>query len=140
MEFSFTRESFQNLTRRAKETARNAANAAKSGVEKTGEMVDTAKETIRLERACRGLAEKIDEQMAAIGELVYATHKGVPCGSEEIEEILRHVDQLFDEMDARRDELRKVKGFLTCPKCGSQNAPHSLYCKNCGKPLDVETI
>lgn len=140
MEFSFTRESFQDLTRKARETARAAANTAKASMVRTGEMVDTARETVRLEKACRSLAEKIDVQMACIGELVYATHKGIPSESEELQEILRRVDQLYEEMDARREELRGLKGFLTCPKCGTQNAPHSLYCKKCGKSLDVETI
>ncbi len=90
---------------------------------------------VRLEREIRDIREEIGLQMRAVGEIIYATHRGSPSGSEKIQTILEYVDGLQEELDAHRRERETLRGLLVCNACGEANPASCLYCQNCGKPL-----
>jgi len=140
MEFNLNFDTWRDLARRAREAAIDAADTLRDGMEYAGDKLDAAREQLRLRRAIQELVDEIELQMAAIGELIYATHKGQPSDSGDVDEILNYVDGLYQELEGYRARLNKLKGVLVCHACGAENAPENFYCHNCGRPLDVETV
>ena len=89
----------------------------------------------RLEREIADLREEIRLQMQAIGEAMYATHRGNPPDSGCIQQILDYVDGLYEQIDAYRQELATSQGTRICSACGATNNFANTYCHNCGRLL-----
>ena len=108
MAFKVTFESpkLEKLAGRTKETAVAVTSSARS---KVAEMSKAANERLaraRLSRAVDDLQYEIDLQMQAVGCLVYATHKGRPSDSNEIQQILEYVDSLYEQMEGHEQQLK----------------------------------
>ena len=112
-----------------------AAAALRSYLERRAE---EAVNRIQLRRTIRDLEEEIGLQLREVGELVYATHRGTPSDSEDIQEILEYVDSLREELEAHQRELRTLAGVRFCPACGEENDGANAFCHNCGQPLSGE--
>ena len=95
----------------ADRAARKAKKAA-AGLERRAE---EAVNRVQLRRTIRDLEEEIGLQLREVGELVYATHRGTPSDSEDIQEILEYVDSLREELEAHQRELRTLAGVRFCP-------------------------
>lgn len=101
--------------------------------EKAAELVERAK----LMRAISELEDEIALQMCAIGDLVYATHRGNPSDSDEMQKILSYVDDLHDQIEGHEQQLRLLQGIYSCPICGEEVTADDVYCQKCGQPLPV---
>ena len=73
--------------------------------------------------------------MQAVGELIYATHRGTPSDSQAVQEILEYVDGLYEELEGHQQQLKLLRGLLLCGACGAENGGGNVYCHNCGQPL-----
>lgn len=100
---------------------------------KAADLVERAK----LIRAISDLEDEIALQMRSIGELVYATHRGTPSDSDELQKILEYVDDLRDEIEGHEQQLKIMQGIYCCPICGEDVTGDDVYCQNCGQPLPV---
>lgn len=129
---------WKKLVRRTQDAAMDMSELARAGAEAVGRRAEDVAARVRLERAVRDLREEIDAQMRAVGELIYATHRGSPSNSDDIQEILEFVDSLYEEMEGHQQELKRLRGALLCAGCGAENERGSLYCHNCGQPLERE--
>ena len=81
------------------------------------------------------MQEEIDLQMQAVGEMVYATHRGTPSDSTVMAQILEYVDSLYEDQQTYRRQLRALQGARFCPECGAENEKGSAFCAQCGHPL-----
>ena len=135
MKFEITTCSFCKLAQGAREIALDAPAVFREGASAAGRRAEGLLSRVRLAREVRDLREEIDLQMRAVGEIMYAAHKGRPAESGRVQEILEYVDGLYEELDAHRRELETLRGLLVCSACGEGNGAGSLYCQNCGKPL-----
>ena len=115
--------------------AADAASALREAGWSLGRRLEEARGRLRLEKEIRDIRDEIGLQMRAVGEIMYAAHKGNPSDSGRVQEILEYVDGLHEELDAHQREQETLKGLLVCPACGGANGSGSLYCQNCGKPL-----
>ena len=115
--------------------ALDGAAVLREGASAAGRLAEKFLSRVRLEREIRDLREEIGLQMQAVGEIIYASHRGSPTGSEKIQTILEYVDGLHEELDAHRREQETLRGLLVCSACGEANRASCLYCQNCGKPL-----
>ncbi|MCI8680473.1 MAG: zinc ribbon domain-containing protein [Oscillospiraceae bacterium] len=129
---------WKKLVRRSRDAALDVSELARAGAEAVGRRAEDAVSRTRLERAVRDLREEIDTQMQAVGELIYATHRGSPSNSDDVQEILEFVDSLYEEMEGHQQELKRLRGELLCAGCGAENESANLYCHNCGQPLGRE--
>lgn len=121
------------ITKRS-ETVHGDASAAVSVLsEKAAELMERAK----LMRAISELEDEIAIQMCAIGELVYATHRGNPSDSDEMQKILSYVDDLRDQIEGHEQQLKFMQGIYGCPICGEDVTKDDVYCQKCGQPLPV---
>ena len=126
---------WKKLVRRSRDAALDVSELARAGAEAVGRRAEDAVSRTRLERAVRDLREEIDTQMQAVGELIYATHRGSPSNSDDVQEILEFVDSLYEEMEGHQQELKRLRGELLCAGCGAENESANLYCNNCGQTM-----
>ncbi len=132
---TYSKERWEALASRAREKARTVSELAKTGAGLVEEKAEALRARSRLEQEVRDLREEIDLQMQAIGEVMYATHKGNPSDSSSIQQILEYVDGLYEQLEAHRQELEASPGLLICAACGAANDRGYVYCHNCGQPL-----
>lgn len=135
MKFEITVRPMKNLLECAGGAALDAAAALREGAAAVERRAEDSLSRFRLEREIHDLQEEIGLQMRAVGELMYASHKGYPAGSGQVQDILEYVDGLYEELEAHRREVETLRGLLICSGCGEGNSAGSLYCQNCGKPL-----
>ena len=135
IKITYSRERWEDLTRRAREKFQSAAELAKAGAEKMGEKAEGLRVQTRLEKEIRDLQEEIDLQMQTVGEVMYSAHKGSPSDSDCIQQILEYVDGLYEQLEAHKQELDAIQGRVICTACGAGNDPGYLYCQNCGQHL-----
>ena len=135
IKITYSRERWEDLSRRAREKIQNAAELAKASAEKMGEKAEELRAQARLEKEIHDLQEEINLQMQTIGEVVYAAHKDNASDSGCVQQILEYVDGLYEQLDAHRQELDAARGQVICAACGVGNDPGYLYCQNCGQPL-----
>ncbi len=130
-----SREKLERLGRETRQAVRQAAGVAAEAAAAVGRRAENAVAMARLERAAADVEEEIALQMQAVGELLYATHRGTPSDSDDIQQILEYVDGLYEELEGYRLEQRKLAGERPCPVCGGDNQPDDAYCRTCGQPL-----
>lgn len=135
MKFQFTVYPLRIVLQRAGDAALDAAAALREGTSAAERRAGGVLSRLRLEREIHDLQEEIGLQMQAVGEMMYASHRGRPADSGQVQEILEYVDGLHEEMEAHRRELETLRGLVICSGCGEGNSAGSLYCQNCGKPL-----
>ena len=111
---------WKKLVRRTQNAAMDVSELARAGAEAVGRRAEDAVSRSRLERAVRDLQEEIDTQMQAVGELIYATHRGSPSNSDDVQEILEFVDSLHEELEGHQLELKRLRGELLCAGCGAE--------------------
>jgi len=138
MEFTWEKRAWNTLVRRTEDAALDVTEAARAGVELLGRRAEDSVTRGKLTRAVRDLQEEIDIQMKAVGELIYATHRGFPSDSSDVQEILEYVDGLYEEMEGHQQQLKRLQGLLLCEACGAENDGRNVYCHNCGQPLSRE--
>ncbi len=135
MKITIERDGLKKLGHKVGTAALDAAEALEAAAGKLKGKAEDGIERSRLMRAMADLEEEMDLQLHAIGELVYATHRGTPSDSDDIQEILEYMDSLQEEMDAHRQQLEVLAGAVVCGACGAANGRGNLYCQNCGRPL-----
>ena len=88
-------------------------------------MGQKAEETLacaKLRASIRELKGEIDNQLRSAGQLVYATHKGTPSDSDELQAILERLDALFRQAGVESGHvailLRTVAAALVTRLCG----------------------
>lgn len=108
-----------------KDTACNAAYTVGMGAQKL-----TAAAKKRLEIA--DLRAEINLCLRELGELMYATHTGIPTDSDELL-------KKMEEIDSIKERLRTLEGdpviHLLCPRCGHEVRSGDVYCGDCGEKL-----
>jgi rubrerythrin len=135
MKLHLRKVTWHHLAKRTKETAENVTEAAKAGASLVEKKAEDTLAQANLRRTMKELEDEIQQQMAAVGRLVYATHRGDPSDSDELEKLLEGIDSLQSILDGHRQELDQASGALLCPVCGAENEDNNVYCHNCGQPL-----
>lgn len=135
MKITITGKTLKKLGRKAGNAAFSAAETVGAAAGKLKSKAEDSIQRARLAQAIQDLEDEIDFQLHAIGELIYATHKGTPSDSDDVQEILDYVDSLHEEIDAYRQQLKAPSAALQCGVCGAENDESSVYCQDCGHPL-----
>ncbi len=135
MNIKIDMQPLQNLAETAKGAVLSAVSLARTGSARVTEKVSGVKDAVQLRRAIADLQEEIDLQMQAVGEMVYATHRGTPSDSQVMAQILEYVDSLYEDQETYRRQLKALQGARFCPDCGAENEKDSAFCAQCGHPL-----
>ena len=135
MKITITAASWKKLAQSAGGAGLDAVCVLREGASGLRSRVEEMVSRVRLDREIRDLREEVNLQMRAVGEMIYASHRGNPSDSGQVQSILEYVDGLYEELDAHRRERETLRGLLVCSACGEANRFDSLYCRNCGTPL-----
>lgn len=120
------------LTERLRATAYAAAEAQKNILAKAANKALQAK----IFYSIRETKQRIEENYAAIGEMVYES-RGRSCSREKAEKLFARIDSLNDELAMMIDELHTRCGVCICEKCSSIITDGNV-CGKCGARIQNE--
>ncbi len=125
----------REIFNRIRETATVAADAAETAARqlgrKTGETLEIAKLNMRI----FDLETEIGASQREIGKMVYDTHRGGAADEEKLAEILKDIDEKYDEIEVCKARISGLKSSSVCPRCGEPCGKGDLFCKKCGSPI-----
>ena len=108
-----------------------AADAAYGVGKKAESLLSTAKLNIKI----ADLKGQINQQLKAVGEMIYSTHTGIPTESEVLLNKLEEIDGLYVQL-AQLEKLRSCQPAApACPDCGKTVHEGDVFCRDCGRKL-----
>lgn len=73
-----------------------------------------------------------------VGEIVYTSYKKGETAADDVEDKLSEIDAVVEEIEALKEQQRKIKKVKVCPGCGSQIPTDCNFCPKCGKETSPE--
>ena len=130
------KETLEEIWGQTCKAAMDAGDAAKTGVKKAGKATEDTVQYAKLKWEEADLESRVRRCLQRVGEMVYATHTGDPTDSGDMEEVLQEIDRLREELRRRERQRMILRGQAFCEACGAMNDGKSVYCTNCGQPLE----
>jgi predicted RNA-binding Zn-ribbon protein involved in translation (DUF1610 family) len=99
---------------------------SKTVVQKAKEATEAAglnSQISAIDSRLRGLYEQL-------GRAYYEAHGGP--ATQDMAELVAQIAAAYDEQDALREQVKKLRGVKTCESCGAELAPGAAFCPNCG--------
>lgn len=109
--------------------AEKVTNAA---VNKTGSVLNQT----RVGYAINASEAKIKALCAEIGNFVYDEYKRGNEFPEDINERLKKIDSLYEEINELKLKLADLKNSKICPSCNAFNDNENTYCAKCGEKIN----
>ncbi|MBR2895538.1 MAG: hypothetical protein IKC03_07775 [Oscillospiraceae bacterium] len=116
------------LMKRTKDSVSQITEAARDSVSVVSIKAEDVLTQSRLQREIADLKEEIDLQMQAVGELLYATHRGKPSNSEEMQKILDYLDSLYEQMEGHQEQLSFLRDFYPHSEPNRRQNPCDCTC------------
>ena len=121
------------------ERVRNTAQAVGEAAEVTarcagkcaGQMLDTAKLNMKI----FDLKGDIDQDLRAIGQMVYDAHRGQETDHAAMDGLLAGIDEKSAAIENLRERVAVLRRSKTCPSCGMACGQEDKFCRECGAPL-----
>lgn len=113
---------FNDLGRKISETGQGAVNKTK-----------TIAETSRLNSAINDCKNKIEMTYREIGNFYMQKYGKNP--DPEIAEKIGYIKELEGNIQNMQEEIRKINGYIQCPKCGKTVKNDAFFCDGCGERL-----
>lgn len=102
-------------------------------IQKTKEVTDSAK----LSSAIRNLEIQQKDAYGELGVIYYKERKEDKEGiTPAAEEVIRRIEELQQQISARKEEMLKAKGTIFCPNCNTEIPGNSLFCNVCGTKIE----
>ena len=111
---------------------RKVSEAGQKMIQKTGEMSDTS----RLNAQINDEEKKINAAYLQIGKLYASLHRDAP--EPEFASLVQSVGDSEETIRACREQIQRIKGVRSCPKCGAEVSASSAFCALCGAPMPAE--
>ncbi|MDD4238251.1 MAG: zinc ribbon domain-containing protein [Desulfotomaculaceae bacterium] len=124
------------IFKKVSEGARSITEGAKTIGKKSGDLV----ETTRLKMEISKLEKEMENNITALGNLVYMQYKGDEGLKEEIDRLLLSTRALESDIDEINDQIIKINPKPpACANCHEELPQNVKFCPNCGtKVPEVE--
>lgn len=117
------------------EGAKTIGESARSFGKKSSDLVEVA----RLKYEVAKLEKEIENNVAALGKLVFLHHKGEKGLEEEIERLVKVTMELEDEVAGINNQIAKFyPNPPVCPQCQTELPEEAKFCYNCGNKLNQD--
>ena len=104
--------------------------AAKTIQKKTAEGMEATRRNSEL----RSLREEQKKLFATLGETYYTT-RGEGDGREQLDLLVRRIDELAERIDAVTAEIDALNDKKRCPGCGAVVSMDAKFCPSCGAKM-----
>lgn len=91
-------------------------------------------ETTRLSGAISDNEKKIGRLYADLGKAYYDAH--AHDAEAEQRQIIEEINALFADIEAKKEEIKQIKGVTKCPNCGADIPLNAVFCSSCGHKAD----
>lgn len=78
---------------------------------------------------------KIKDILAEVGRSVYDEFKNGNFFPQEVEEKLKVVDTLYEEIAELKGKIADMENTILCPECGAYTDGESAFCSKCGAKI-----
>ena len=120
------------VQRTAVQISEMAVDAAYGAGKKASELAAVAKIKLRI----MDLNGEVNAALQEVGEILYATHTGMPSDSEILLAKLQKIDALKADIQALNDQIGAEQvGRACCGTCGAAVCEDAVFCGECGEKL-----
>lgn len=112
--------------------SRTVTGAIQGAKQKTEENADITK----LNTDISTLKLKINQEYRNLGDRYFRLCKGNPVP--ELTELVGTIQALHNQIRECESQIRKLKGRISCPKCGAEMDKSAMFCISCGTRLVPE--
>ncbi len=121
--------------KRVTEGAKTLGEGAKTIGGRAGDLVESTKLKFEISK----LEKEAENNIYALGNLVFLQFKGEQDHEEEVERLLSITKTLEEEIIDLKEQVEKLHPKTpVCPKCNTEYLPVANYCMNCGEKLEKE--
>lgn len=128
-------EKLQSLLFSIQESAEKFGDTAADAAYGVGKKAETLLSTAKLNIKIADLKSQINQQLKAVGEMIYGTHTGNPTESEILLNKLEEIDGLYAQIALLEEQLGRQPASAACPDCGASVREGDLFCRECGRKL-----
>ncbi len=115
------------------EGAKTIGESARSFGKKSSDLVEIAK----LKYEVAKLEKEMDNNVSALGKLVFLQYKGEEGLEEEIERLVKVTMELEAEVAGIQEQIGKFyPSPPVCPECRTELPDEARFCYNCGNKLN----
>ena len=121
-----------DIFKKVTEGAKTIGESAKTIGKKSSDLVESTKLKFEISK----LEKEAENNIAALGNLVFLQFKGEEGHGEEIERLLKSTKSLEEEIAELEEQVAKLNPKPpVCPKCQTELPLAAKYCWNCGFEL-----
>ncbi|MDR1467191.1 MAG: hypothetical protein LBI55_02030 [Oscillospiraceae bacterium] len=115
----------------------NAFLGAKSIFSRAGKGAEKLVGVSRLKMNAAEINSQISSKLEELGKVVYTNCKSKKSNQDEIENLIKAIDELHIEYQEVKKRIAVIKKKIECKKCGYVNENDSAFCAQCGSKLSV---
>lgn len=124
-----------DFLKKVSEGAKSLGEGAKTIGKKSSDLVESTKIKFEISK----LEKEVENNISALGNLVFLQFKGEKEHEEEILRLLTATKGLEEEIANLEEQVEKLNPKPpVCPKCNIEHPPAAKFCMNCGEKLAEE--
>lgn len=121
-----------DILKRVTESAKSIGESAKTIGKKSSDLVESTKLKFEISK----LEKEAENNISALGNLVFLQFKGEKGHEEEIERLLKSTKSIEEEIADLQEQVAKLHPKPpVCPKCQTELPAVAKFCWNCGSKL-----
>lgn len=121
-----------DIFKKVTEGAKTIGEGAKTIGKKSSDLVESTKLKFEISK----LEKEVENNIAALGNLVFLQYKGEEGHGEEIERLLKSTRSIEEEIDEMEDQVAKLNPKApVCPQCQTELPLTAKFCWTCGLKL-----
>lgn len=128
-------EKLQSLLLSIQESAEKFGGTAADAAYGVGKKAEILLSAAKLNIKIADLKGQINQQLKAVGEMIYGTHTGNPTESEVLLSKLEEIDGLYAQIAELEALLGRQPAPAACPDCGKEFREGDAFCHDCGRKL-----
>lgn len=124
-----------DILKKVSEGAKSIGEGAKTLTKKSGDIVESTKIKFEISK----LEKEAENNISALGNLVFLKFKGEAGHEEEIERLLNATKSLEEDIAELQGQVEKLHPKPpVCPVCNVEHPPAAKFCMNCGAKIEQE--